>query len=501
MKLFRIMLVVALVFAVSAVAYAETQSVKVSGDIALRGFARHNYAVESGGAVETNGAFESTQWATYLQSTAEVQVDADLTDNVSGVIRLVNQRVWGDGNYYSDATTNGVTHAPFASSITGRANGTPGQANAFDVLVDLAYIELKEFLYSPLTIRVGRQDLWFGKGFIVGANLYDPTNALFAPEYTAIRSFDAIRATLDYDPWTIDAVYAKIRERAASSDDDINLMGVNVGYVFDDYNAEAEAYYWLKKDRNPGSGTVTSVAMTGMPTGINTTGTTNNDVHTLGLRGSFDPIEDWTIAVEGALQYGGYIGVQNQADARSRVGAWALDAMVEYRGLQEEYAWRPVFAAEYIVYSGEQDLGNTAQTNNGVYTGWDPVYRGKFDTAIREFQNVFYRTAQPSSPSFTNQHQVLVRGSIEPTDDITVEGQWGVFWLYSEFALNNYPTNPQERDTYVGQEFDLKVTWDYTEDVTFGLLSAWFVPGDHFSEGQGWKGTVTDVVGTVKLSF
>ena len=497
MKLFRIMLVVALVFAVSAVAYAETQSVKVSGDIALRGFARNNYTVESGGSPERQGNFESTKWQSFLQSTAEVQVDADLTDNVSGVIRLVNQRVWGDGNYYSNVQHNGITHAPYADMITGRANGTPGQANAFDVLVDLAYIELKEFLYSPLTIRIGRQDLWFGKGFIVGANLYDPENALMAPEYTAIRSFDAIRATLDYDPWTIDGVYAKIRENAQSSDDDINLYGVNVGYVFDDYNAEAEGYYWYKQARYPGSGSTTNNALTM----IDSAGSSvTNDIHTIGLRGSFDPIEDWTIAVEGALQYGEYKGINNQGNKRLRA-AWALDAMVEYRGLQEEYAWRPVFAAEYIVYSGEENIGNTTQVSNGLYTGWDPMYRGKFDTAIREFQNVFYRTAQVSTPSTTNQHQVLLRGSIEPTDDITVEGQWGVFWLYSKFATTDGSVNPEESNRYVGQELDVKVTWDYTEDVTFGLLSAWFVPGDHFSEGQGWKGVATDVVGTVKLSF
>ncbi|MGB3113921.1 MAG: hypothetical protein WBC00_04830, partial [Candidatus Omnitrophota bacterium] len=95
MKLFKILCVLALVFAFTTIAYAETQSVKVSGDIALRTFARNNYDLDNDDAVATNNGAESTDWASYLLSTAEVQIDADLTDNVSGVIRLVNQRVWG----------------------------------------------------------------------------------------------------------------------------------------------------------------------------------------------------------------------------------------------------------------------------------------------------------------------------------------------------------------------------------------------------------------------
>lgn len=105
MKLFKVLCVLALVFAVSTIAYAETQSVKVSGDITLRAFARNNYDLDNDdpgplvapavadpnlvgplgtAATRLNAGVESTDWATYLLNTAEVQIDADLTDNVSG---------------------------------------------------------------------------------------------------------------------------------------------------------------------------------------------------------------------------------------------------------------------------------------------------------------------------------------------------------------------------------------------------------------------------------
>ena len=492
MRFVKVMLVLALVFAVSAIAYAETQSVKVSGDITLRSFARNNYDLDNDdAATPANLDHESTDWATYLTSTAEVQIDADLTDNVSGVIRLINQRVWGDQNYYSATGGElGATGTPFTDQVAARTIDPHADGESFKVDVDLAYIELKEFLYSPLTLTIGRQDLWFGKGFIVGAQLQDPQGVLFAPEYTAIQSFDAVRATLDYDPWTIDGIFSKIRENYRRADDDINLWGVNVGYVFEDYNAEGEAYWFFKQQRF--NGTTGAAVKTSVRNGNN-----SNDVHTIGARGSFDPIEDWTIALEGAYQLGEYIGAANQVDERGR-SAFAIDAMVECRYWQDDFAWRPVLGAEYIFYSGESNMGNVAATANGDYNGWDPIYRGKFDTAIREWQNVYYRTAMASCPSFTNQHQVLIRGTLEPTDSLTFNATYGHFWLVESWAENTTVVNENTAKN-IGDEVDLQLTWDYTEDVQFGLLSAWFFPGDHFSSGQ--DDVTTDIVGTVSLSF
>jgi len=504
MRFLKVLCVVAIIFAISTIAYAETQSVKVSGDITLRSFLRRNYDLDNDdGPGTTNNAAgtgqESTDWASYLTSTAEVQIDADLTDNVSGVIRLVNQRVWGDQNYRStqagDDGELGVTGFPYMYQVDERVTNWDGDGRSFKLDIDLAYIELKEFLYSPLTLRIGRQDLWFGKGFIIGAQLQDPQGVLFAPEYTAIQSFDAIRATLDYDPWTIDAVYAKIRENYRRADDDINLYGVNVGYVFDDYNAEVEGYWWYKQERYCGTSN-NAATLISVRNGVD-----DNDVHVFGMRGSFDPIEDWTMALEGAYQTGKYIGTNNQIEERTR-SAWAIDAIIECRFWQDDFAWRPVLSAEYIFYSGEENMGN--QTGNqgivadGDWNGWDPMFRGKFDTAIREFQNVYYRTAMLSCPSYTNQHQILVRGTVEPTDSLTFHVKYAHFWLAESWATVSDVVD-QNTDKNIGDEVDLKLEWDYTEDVQFTLLSAWFFPGDHFASGM--DDIATDIVGSVKLSF
>ena len=496
MKLFRAICVVALVLGLTVGAYAGTQSVKISGDLTIRSLFRADYDLDRNhsevaasltalpGGAQMLTAPGSNDWQNYFMTTTEVQIDADLTDNVSAVIRLVNQRDWNTHTNYNDAGLG------FQTYEQARALGLQND-DEFNVNVDLAYVELKEFLYSPLTVRVGRQDIWFGKGFIVGRNQQNPSGTISAPEYTAIESFDAIRVTLDYDPWTVDGIAAKAQEGNIASEDDISLFGVNIGYIFDSYNAEMEAYWFWKNDAN----TIQPSQVKG-----------HNSIHTLGMRGSADPIENWTVASEGALQFGDYVGFVAQQNDRSRIG-FAIDVSAECRYFKEKYAWKPVLGIEYIFYSGD-DVSNPNTTTSGNYGGWDSMYRGKFDSKVREFYGHYYWSAQGlatlangNNPedSRTNQQQAIIAGSLQPTDSLTVDARYIAFWNVNKrnYIISTGVT--EERGGYVGSEVDLELTWDYTEDVSFGLLSAWFFPGNVYASGA--DDTATDVVGTMKLSF
>lgn len=497
MRLLKGLCVLVLAIGLTGMVYAETQSVKISGDLTIRGIARENYDLDRHHAEMLNRSGASSDWDTYFMTTTEVQIDADLTDNVSAVLRLYNQRDWGtraksilSTTLYGASTVTAGQGVSFA--------GYTANDNEFDVGVDLAYIELKEFLYSPLTLRIGRQDLWFGKGFIVGVNQQDIQGTINADEYSTANSFDALRATLDYDPWTIDLVYAKVWENQIGSDDDETLYGTNVGYIFDLYNAEAEVYYFLKDDSSKNSMIIKQ----------------GNDIHTLGLRGSFDPIENWTLASEVAYQWGRYTGSRMQPSKRKR-SAWALDTSLETRHFQDMFPWKPKIGVEYIYYSGNKGIADETVLTTGAYTGWDIVYRGKFDSAIRDYMGVYYLTNQdvlnartnmfPSYPdaSFTNQHQIIVATSIQPTDSLTVDARYFNFW--QQYRTSHRDVNydvargSEEDNLYLGGEVDVEFTWDYTEDVSFGLLTAWFFPGGHYYDGS--EDIATDCVASVKLSF
>lgn len=512
MRLLRTICVFGLALCLATSVYAGTQSVKVSGDLTIRGLARGDYDLDKNhaepvvpgvGALPgpgTSAQLGTSDWQTWAMSTTEVQIDADLTDNVSAVFRLFNERDW---NVSGKAVTN--NDVVFMRDDAGLTATTiyASDTDEFDLGLDLAYVELKEFLYSPLTLKIGRQDIWFGKGFVVGANLKDYNTKIAADEYTAMSSFDAIRATLDYDPWTIDAIAAKVWENEIGSKDDEDLFGVNVGYVFDVYNAEAEGYWFFKNDDQ--------IA----PTIIKD----HNTTHTLGLRGSADPIEDWTAAAELAMQFGEFVGFRNQAEGRNRFG-YALDVSVECRALQQQFAWKPVLGAEYILYSGDDEEYPTA-ASTGYYHGWDPMYRGKFDSAYREFVGRYNYTHLGwngaranyvntfTDASYTNQHQVLLYGSVTPADSISVDGRLGFFWQQNarSFTNNALVTTGGNAaafttaERFIGTEIDVAVNWDYTEDVSFGVLAAWFLPGDFYDVDDTGDSVATDLVGTVTLSF
>lgn len=523
MKFLRVIAVLAVAVLVAGSALAETQSVKVSGDLTVRGIYRSNYdyrgsvpeadVLRSGlsadaGGMTGAGIYGPTQ--SFFMSTTEVQVDAELTDCVSTCIRLLNERDW---NVRSKNVQSNDTLVPNGWGEYGT------DSRAFDVELDLAYVTLKDFVYTPLTLTIGRQDLWFGKGFIVGSNhvwnnawnATFGTNALpaailgrnvngtfieklHAPEYTAMTAFDSVKAVLDYDPWTVTGVYSKIMEDTVNEADDIDLWGVNVGYKFDCYKAEAEMYWFGKIDR--------AVSQWNSKA--------SNDVHTIGIRGSMDPIDCVTIAAEGAFQGGQYVGERN-SQGNMRRAAWAVDVSGEYR-LPEQFCWKPKMGVEYIYYSGHQQVSNPHE-QRGLYTGWDPMFRGKFDSAIREFVGTYYATyAYPvradylySAPdaSFTNQQQLIFSGSIQPTDSLTIKANYNLFWLANRIEHRGEAAAAAVDDTwnsgFIGQELDMQYIWDYTEDVSFGLLTGWFFPGN--SVYKAADKAATDIVGTVKVSF
>ena len=111
MKSLKALFVLALAVAFAVPAYAETQNVKVSGAIDAYWFYRHNYDLKTGNdiGITTPGTATASynggggpavlndyrsNTADFFRSNTQIEVSADLTDNVSTVINIVNQRDW-----------------------------------------------------------------------------------------------------------------------------------------------------------------------------------------------------------------------------------------------------------------------------------------------------------------------------------------------------------------------------------------------------------------------
>jgi hypothetical protein len=470
-KSLKALFVFALGLALAAPAFAETQNVKVSGSIDAYAFYRGDFDLSKNNDRATNGTglsalgtnVNKSDTDEFFMGITQVEVSADLTDNVSTVVNLINQRDWNSSQLDSvGATTNA--------------------ANEFDITLDLAYVQMKEIFYSPLTLTIGRQDIWFGRGFVIGNNnrAWDPQGTIEANEYSATTAFDAIRATLDFNPWTIDMIYSKIDENHNGPEDDIDLYGANVNYKFAEYNAVAEAYWFSEMDR----GSIASTSgLTGVVGSFASGDTRTNDTNTIGGRVQFDPISQITLGAELAYQFGDYQAT-NLAPSRDR-NAWALDIFGTYRW---DYTWKPELTLEYVSFSGESDVtaGSTAD-----YGSWNTLYRGRFYTAYEDFREFVYGTTDTADQSGTqNSNMLQAKVGIKPLEDLLLEGSISWFWTDEDVA---------SRNDQIGWEFDTQATYDYTEDVSFGLLAAWFVPGDFYNSPN--DETATDIVSSVKVTF
>ena len=440
-------------------AYAAVENVKVSGDITVRGFARDKYT--QGGGLETNtynsAVFAGKSRQSFFTSQVRVRVNADLSQHISGEVELMNQRVM-------DAPASGAQGSALSSGTLLVGTAPSGANDQFNVLVNLANITIKELYYPELTVKIGRQNIQWGEGFVIGNSQLgnpDPANVLPADEFTQFTSFDAIRAMINKNAWHFDMFAAKVQENNISAGDDENAMGINIGRTFDSYKAEGEVYFIADRNANP----------------VNVLGNVfarTEGIYAHGLRGSIRPWDRLKLSGETVIEYGreggatpGNAAVFTPNGAiKQQILAWAFDFRAEYDW--KELVWPTTFGTEWVYYSGE---GGSEKSKSNNYR---PLFRGKFHSAIREFQGYFYFPNVGVTPGYENEHQLMFDALFHPFNnkDLTLFTRWLLFWL------DDIPVPGRGR--FIGNEWDAKFMYDYTEDLKFSLIGALYWPGSYF---------------------
>jgi len=450
-KFLKLMSILAIVALIAVPAFAEVQNVKVSGDIDSKMIYRANY--DLGVPPSASAACDKDTW---FMTTARVQVDADLTDNVSTCVRLLNQRDW-------DVST----------------------AGAEEIVLDLASVKMKEMFYAPLTLIIGRQNIRFGSGLVVG----DPdtndtatgkTVAITAPDLDVRKSFDAIRATLDYNPLVMDVIFAKINAGTIgtlNNNDDTNLYGINAAYKFDKYNSEAEAYMIARVQRS-----------------ADTTPMQTDSVYVYGIRGSLEPISKLVVNGELAMQNGDYVlAAENRKIDRA---AWAADAAASFA---IDHKWSPKVGLAYSYRSGvkTEDEGNVFTESK--YKAWDTVCEDQTHGIVAN------RILDGNNDGGDSNSQIInATVSVVPMQDLKVAVDYYHFLLAQEWK--NGSSRTMGGNTFLvsnkkdlGGELDVSLAYDYTEDVKLGLTAGYFMPGAAFDSRN--DKTASTVMADVKVSF
>jgi hypothetical protein len=196
----KILVVLAVLLAVTYTAKADLDTVVVGGGIEIRGV----YLDDMDYTPLT--ADQSGNW---YESITKVSVAAEFTDNVSSMIQLLNDRNWSN-----DAATATQT-----------------------IDIDLAYIKIADMFGYPITATLGRQNIKIGEGFLIADGTLGGNNITSGgfQRLDPRKAFDALRFTYAEEPYSIDLVIAKAGEGpSVYNEDDNTLIGLNVNYVIRD---------------------------------------------------------------------------------------------------------------------------------------------------------------------------------------------------------------------------------------------------------------------------
>lgn len=516
-----IALAFALVVGISFAAYAEVQNVKVSGDLTIAGVYRSNFDLAKSRYL--NVPIGTARATTYddtekdMFSIARVRIDADLTDNVSATVRLLNERNWNGESIEGLSESN---------RNIGLATANPTTDQRVDL--DLAYVTLKEFLYSPLTVTVGRQELHFGNDFVIGdpdTNGLALRSALAEGDLSARKSFDAVRATLDYNPLVVDIIYSKIAENNSVVNDDATLAGLNARYDLDK-NTSLEGYFFSKmRGSNATAATrvdSTAAAQVALMRGVEKD--KMDVVNTVGARVVNKTVKNLTLDAQAGFQFGtynpkfdpnarwdsGFAAGGNAGDHAALVSprrAWATEIIASYdlKDISMISKYSPMFRAAYLYLSGE----SRDKVGDKAYKGWDPM-----------FENQSFGHIINAIMGYTNVTGGMLTFQAKPMDDITVKADYVRAYFNKRHpegraTILSGVSGAQQfimgKDRYLGQEIDMTLTYDYTEDVQFCLLGGYFLPGKSINIQGNESGATpntnprraaaTELIGSMKVMF
>jgi len=505
------LLVAALMVLLASPAFAAIQDVKVSGDITSTYLSRDNF--DLGATVGTeDGTSQGTlgfqpvglkKQSVFITQT-RLRVDADLSDNVSTTVGLINERAWGS-EHASDTT---------GSDAVSEGAAATNYANDTNVQLYLASITMRELLYSPLTVTVGRQIFNYGNGLIMGDggvnNAATGNLQYIAQDLTERTSYDGIKAILDYKPLTIDMFYFKNGQASVNGNPDSKMTnsdvyGFNANYQLNDpMNTVMEAYMFSRINGNAAGGltTLTGTSVVNPDKG--------NTLYVPGLRASTNPTKSLNVQGEVAWQLGDIVvnpgGTTTSPQEAEHRDAMAAQFLATYT-LPVLDKYKPSVNASYTYVSGDKN-GSANYASDGVksaktYTGWDPFNEAQGSGTI--YNTLF---------NLTNMQILALGASANPLEDVTASFTWSDLWAVDAYT-NGSGSNPlaliqpdgtsvspvltKHNATGLGNEYDVNLSYAYTEDVTFGVSLGWFVPGSVFATAN--HDTASQALANVAVKF
>jgi hypothetical protein len=476
----RCRLFVVLCCCLAAVATAELQSVEVGGELRIRGRWWRNvwnaervpvYPDSALGRRPLGPFGATTQFRidgdqnarAYLEQRTRLNVRARFTGDVSAFFELeAFHRVSG-------FRSNVVTGQDFADA-------DPSGVNLFQ-----AHIDVARLFGSDLGLRIGRQTLRMGKGWLIG-DAISPCLGL---------SFDAFRLYWDADPWRVDAWAAKLAENSdVEVDGDVDFYGVYAEYGGLDALHIAGYWFWLRdaRDQRRTRGAPTTEWIESL-LGWDDYDVTN--LHTVGIRLN-GTRNGWDYDLEVARQQGNadHRGSLFTRDGYGDTGAcykhWALDVEA---GHTFERRFTPRVFLGGAWFEGDDHRAVSA------FDYYNPLATPRASVSFnRLFSSVAYNNVLDilgGSEALSNFFELRGGLQVHWTDAVVSTAKLAHYWVDAPFrpprrrALGGFTphaflTRPGERP--IGWTSTLLTRYAYSDDLA--ILVGW----EHFEPGPALLG-------------
>jgi len=363
-------------------------------------------------------------WEFYRWRT-NVNIDARFSDDVKAFIQFNNEV---KGQRFSGSTDNGI------------------------VGIEMAYIELDNVWGKDFDLRLGRQALIYGEGFL----MLDGTPA----DGSTSIAFDALKAMVRFGDNTLDIFTAKVSEGDNYAADDDDLYGLYLTNKSIE-NHKAEAYLFFNNQNDEKSQGPAGTGMEHPPA----------ELWVLGTRWTGTVTDCVTYRLEVAKEW----GTRNPDESDER----DIDAWGGYGSLCWclEGDWKPALSATYAYYSGDSDPDGT----DGDYEGFDPLY-GDWPKWSELLIYTFYdgfnalKTAglDPDYGSWTNMQIAELRLACTPSEKTSANIYLQHYWANEETGLGD----GDDRGDLLGVLYEYALT----QDVSTHLLFEWFNPDDFYQD-------------------
>jgi len=387
----------------------------IGGDIKVLGYYGEN-------VLDTNDDLDDQD--DFLRLETHLWFQADLSDNVTTKVSVEADRAFD--NY----------------------NQAEGGQNSLDVFLEEAWIQGAYLYDSAVSVKLGRQFIEFGDGFMIGDSQPFSEASLNSKGEWEVDPFDAILAWYDGDDWVLNLLFAKTIETNIADEDTDAYVAYFTYSGVEDYVIDVYGMY----------GNIESDVLLPAPGDAN--------VWAIGARIAGSAIEGMSYKLEGVYE-GGDIDV---AGGDLDLSAWAVEAGVKYM-FDAEY--NPWLGFTYVFLSGDDD----------------GLADGDLDAFIAPFANRTYGEILDLS---SNAHIFNLAGGLDVNEDVALTAKYYYFLADEDDFMN---------DDNIGHELDAFLDYTFSEETTATLAAGVLLPEDVIENSNGEDDLAWFVRAGVKVEF